>query len=252
MSVGNGHYACTCYHPLFVFNQFGDLERRARVPATVHSADGWDDVLKPVVHPIRTSLTHLFSSGRALCNAQSLRVSEGGTDEIRDPAAGQSGSAEHDRLSAHAPSDDLRIMCAGSMPISAIRPGPGPSPGGLPPKSTEIPENFIPRVIVPNVRGQRRAGSNLCACLQPRQFPAHSGTLATPELINDRSADDKLIKIGVKVVSHGRYVIFQMADGRHRTADVLRAFAAHRGPTAATTPTFKVVRSRPTNRRSAE
>jgi hypothetical protein len=23
----NGHYACTCYHPLFVFNHFGDLER---------------------------------------------------------------------------------------------------------------------------------------------------------------------------------------------------------------------------------
>jgi hypothetical protein len=22
MSVWNGHYACTCYHPLFVFNQF--------------------------------------------------------------------------------------------------------------------------------------------------------------------------------------------------------------------------------------
>jgi hypothetical protein len=26
LSVWNGHYA-TCYHPLFVFNQFGDLER---------------------------------------------------------------------------------------------------------------------------------------------------------------------------------------------------------------------------------
>src|SRR5712692_12029036 len=26
-SVWNGHYSCTCYHPLFVFNQFGDLER---------------------------------------------------------------------------------------------------------------------------------------------------------------------------------------------------------------------------------
>jgi hypothetical protein len=26
-SVWNGHYACTCYHPLFVFNQFGDLEK---------------------------------------------------------------------------------------------------------------------------------------------------------------------------------------------------------------------------------
>ena len=28
-SVWNGRYACTCYHPLFVFNQFGDLERCA-------------------------------------------------------------------------------------------------------------------------------------------------------------------------------------------------------------------------------
>jgi Transposase DDE domain group 1 len=30
MSVWNGHYQCTCYHPLFVFNQFGDLERGVR------------------------------------------------------------------------------------------------------------------------------------------------------------------------------------------------------------------------------
>src|SRR5262249_45358348 len=49
MSVWNGHYACTCYHPLFVFNQFGDLERCALRPGNVHSADGWDGVLKPVV-----------------------------------------------------------------------------------------------------------------------------------------------------------------------------------------------------------
>jgi hypothetical protein len=32
MSVWNGHYACTCYHLLFVFNQFGDLERSALRP----------------------------------------------------------------------------------------------------------------------------------------------------------------------------------------------------------------------------
>src|SRR6266699_6339979 len=49
MSVWNGHYACTCYHPLFVFNQFGDLERCALRAGNVHSADGWDGVLKPVV-----------------------------------------------------------------------------------------------------------------------------------------------------------------------------------------------------------
>jgi hypothetical protein len=49
MSVWNGHYACTCYHPLFVFNQFGDLERCALRPGNVHSADGWRDVLDPVI-----------------------------------------------------------------------------------------------------------------------------------------------------------------------------------------------------------
>ena len=35
MSVWNGHYACTCYHPLFLFNQFGDLERSALRPGNV-------------------------------------------------------------------------------------------------------------------------------------------------------------------------------------------------------------------------
>jgi hypothetical protein len=32
-----------------VFNQFGDLERSALRPGNVHSADGWKDVLDPVV-----------------------------------------------------------------------------------------------------------------------------------------------------------------------------------------------------------
>jgi hypothetical protein len=32
-SVWNGHYECTCYHPLFVFNQFGDLDDVHFVPA---------------------------------------------------------------------------------------------------------------------------------------------------------------------------------------------------------------------------
>ena len=36
----NGHFGCTCYHPLFLFNQFGDLERWSLRPGNVHSADG--------------------------------------------------------------------------------------------------------------------------------------------------------------------------------------------------------------------
>ena len=45
----NGHFGCTCYHPLFVFNQFGDLERCVLRPGNVHSAEGWQDVLEPVI-----------------------------------------------------------------------------------------------------------------------------------------------------------------------------------------------------------
>ena len=41
----NGHFGCTCYHPLFLFNQFGDLERCSLRPGNVHSADGWRGVL---------------------------------------------------------------------------------------------------------------------------------------------------------------------------------------------------------------
>ena len=59
-SVWNGHYACTCYHPLFVFNQFGDLERCSLRPGNVHSADGWEGVLKPVVTRYRGKGSRLY------------------------------------------------------------------------------------------------------------------------------------------------------------------------------------------------
>src|SRR5215207_8959508 len=58
----NGHFGCTCYHPLFVFNQFGDVERCALRPGNVHSAEGWRDVLEPVVARYRTTVLQLFGS----------------------------------------------------------------------------------------------------------------------------------------------------------------------------------------------
>jgi hypothetical protein len=56
----NGHFGCTCYHPLFVFNQFGDLERCALRPGNVHSAEGWRDVLEPVVARYRTLMKRRY------------------------------------------------------------------------------------------------------------------------------------------------------------------------------------------------
>lgn len=60
MSLWNGHYACTCYHPLFVFNQFGDLERCALRPSNVHGADGWELVLRPVVVQYRGKVSRIY------------------------------------------------------------------------------------------------------------------------------------------------------------------------------------------------
>jgi hypothetical protein len=45
----NGHFACTCYHSLFVFNQFGDLECCVLRSGNVHSADGCKETVEPVV-----------------------------------------------------------------------------------------------------------------------------------------------------------------------------------------------------------
>jgi hypothetical protein len=45
----NGHFGCTCYHPLFCFNNFGDLEGCLLREGNVHSAKDWKAVLDPIV-----------------------------------------------------------------------------------------------------------------------------------------------------------------------------------------------------------
>ena len=66
-------------------------------------------------------------------------------------------------------------------------------------------------------------------------------TLATPEPIKGwslTSLKEKLIKIGAKIVSHGRYVAFQMAEiaiPRNSFAEILRLIAELRPPLAAST-----------------
>jgi hypothetical protein len=64
-SAYNGHFGCTCYHPLFLFNQFGDLERCSLRPGNVHSADDWERVLKPVVVRYKARKVRLYFRGDA-------------------------------------------------------------------------------------------------------------------------------------------------------------------------------------------
>ena len=67
---------------------------------------------------------------------------------------------------------------------------------------------------------------------------------------------NRLIKMRAKVVSHGRYVAFQMAEvaiPRQMFQEILRLIAelSAAAATSASVRRSMVVRSRPTNRRSA-
>ena len=64
-SAYNGHFECTCYHPLFCFNQYGDLEGAMLREGNVHSADNWRAVLEPVVQRYRELLLDRYFRGDA-------------------------------------------------------------------------------------------------------------------------------------------------------------------------------------------
>jgi len=65
-SAYNGHFGCECYHPLFVFNQDGDVEYARLRPGNVASADDWMSVLEPIVARYRdTDVPKLFRGDAA-------------------------------------------------------------------------------------------------------------------------------------------------------------------------------------------
>ena len=85
----NGHFGCTCYHPLFVFNQFGDLERCALRPGNVHSAHEWRDVLEAGCRSLsRQAASALLPRRCCVCIARDLRVPRSRRLQVRDPPAG--------------------------------------------------------------------------------------------------------------------------------------------------------------------
>ncbi len=65
----NGHFGCTCYHPLFCFNQYGDLEATLLREGNVHSAKDWKAVLEPIVARYRNrDLRRYFRGDAAFAN----------------------------------------------------------------------------------------------------------------------------------------------------------------------------------------
>jgi hypothetical protein len=61
----NGHFGCVCFHPLFCFNQFGDCERAVLRPGNLHSADGWQEFIDPIVRRYSREPVRLLFRGDA-------------------------------------------------------------------------------------------------------------------------------------------------------------------------------------------
>jgi hypothetical protein len=88
-SAYNGHFECTCYHPLFCFNQFGDVEGGLLREGNVHSAKDWRDVLEPVVARYRgLEVPFYFRADAAFANPDIYQYleAEGYGYAIRLPA----------------------------------------------------------------------------------------------------------------------------------------------------------------------
>jgi hypothetical protein len=149
-SAYNGHFGCTCYHPLFVFNQFGDLERCALRPGNGHSAEGRRDVLEPVIARYRMTMKRRYfraDAGFASPEVYELLEAEGYAYVIRLPA-----NAVLQRKIAH----ERSLTCSRarwaahptrlgvSTPASATRPRPGATRAGSWPRSSGTPANSIP------------------------------------------------------------------------------------------------------------
>jgi hypothetical protein len=144
MSVWNGHYGCTCYHPLFVFNQFGDLERCALRPGNLHSADGWEGVLKPVVARYRGKVSRIYfraDAGFANPDVYEFLEAERIKYAIR-LAASRASCKRGSAISSTARSAVRRTKCGALTRTSPIRLEAGRNPAVSSPRSNGIRANF--------------------------------------------------------------------------------------------------------------
>jgi DDE family transposase len=275
-SAYNGHFSCTCYHPLFIFNQFGDVERCVLRPGNVHSADGWRAVLEPVIARYRGSVKRLYFRGDAAFGNPEMYEYLEAEDigyAIRLPA----NRVLQDRIGyllkrpVGRPPHEVRRYYASfsyraqswNKPrhvVAKVEWHPGqlcPTVGFI---VSNLPRSAEGIVAFYNQRGtceqHIKEGKNAIKWtrLSCRTFAANAvrlqlhalaynlanfmRTLAMPKTADPwslTSLREKLVKIGAKVVSHGRYVTFQLAEvavSRQMFADILALIARLRAPPA--------------------
>src|ERR1700694_1004576 len=273
-SAYNGHFGCTCYHPLFVFNQLGDLERCALRSGNVHSAADWRAVLEPVVARYRGTVKRRYFRGdAAFANPEIYEFleAEGYGYAIRLPTNSVlQGKIGHllKRPVGRPPQEVRRFFASFSYRAQSwnkprhVVAKVEWHPGELYPRVgfivTNLPRSAEGVVAFYNQRGTCeqyiKEGKNAIKWtrLSCRTFAANAvrlqlhalaynlgnflRRLAMPKTAQPwslTSLREKLVKIGAKVVSHGRYVTFQMAEvavSRQMFQEILSLIARLRAP----------------------
>jgi hypothetical protein len=252
-SAYNGHFGCTCYHPLFCFNQFGDLERAMLRNGNVASADDWRSLLEPIVARYRRlDIERFFRADAAFARPEVYEFleAEGYLYAIRLPA-NEVLQREIDYLLTRPVGrpPNQAIVFFDSFPYQAAS---WDKPRRVVAKVEWHAGELFPRVgfIVTNLRRDEedvvqfyngrgtaeqwiKEGKNAVkwtrlSChdfvdnqvrLQLFALAYNMGNflrrLALPKGVRHWSLTtlrEKLIKIGAKVVSTARYVVFQMAE----------------------------------------
>jgi len=252
-SAYNGHFGYTCYHPLFVFNQFGDMERALLRNGNVYSSDDWKSVLEPIIERYRDKdIIRYFRGDAAFANPDIYRLLE--MENYFYAIRLKGNNILHDHI------EHLLTRPVGRPPKKPIvvyhsfqyQAASWKKSRRVVAKVEWHADELFPRVgfIVTNLRWK---SSNVVKFYNKRgtaeqwikegkyalkwtRLSCHDfddnqvrlqlfcmaynignflRRLALPKSINDwslRTMREKLVKIGAKVVSHARYVTFQMAE----------------------------------------
>ena len=130
----NGHFGSTCYHPLFVFNQFGDCEGAMLRAGNVHSAHRWRDVSAPILSRYgATGVRRYFRADAAFAKPDIYWVPGGASSLLRNTTAEQQSAAIRDRSTAdttcgeaaEASGDPIRRLLVSCRELGPCTPGGG-------------------------------------------------------------------------------------------------------------------------------
>jgi len=252
-SAYNGYFGYICYHPLFLFNQFGDIERTLLRNGNVHSSADWRSVLEPVVERYwGQDLIRYFRGDAAFADPgvycfleaedylYAIRLKGnnilcGHIEHLLTRPVGRPPkkpvvvyhSFQYRAASWHKP---RRVVAKIEWHAGELFPRIGFIVTNLRWKSSNVVKFYNKRGTAEQwiKEGKYALKWTRLSChdfvdnqvrLQLFALAYNLGNflrrLALPKSIKDwslRTMREKLVKIGAKVVSHARYVIFQLAE----------------------------------------